>query len=239
MFNILHGAQHYALPFIIVIGIVPQIMAVGVSFFFREPRVHIHEHQKSFHHLTEACIKIWKNPRLRLLMLGQAISYGAGESNYQFKATFVGSLWPGAGAGLYRAGVHFINIFTFWFSSFILKYIKPAHFLAIREVWWFVTQMIAVFIENFISPVLFMSGALVYPPGEVAHEYLLQNEFTDGQRATMGSVISFASSIAYAIMAFAIGWLADHFGLAAGVGFGVIAGVFSLPIYVYLFRKYF
>ena len=50
-------------------------------------------------------------------------------------------------------------------------------------------------------------------------------------------VASFAGSIVYAIVAFCIGIIADNFGLAAGVGFGVAMSATSLPLYVRLFRK--
>jgi len=33
------------------------------------------------------------------------------------------------------------------------------------------------------------------------------------------------------------GMIADHFGLVAGIGFGVAMTATSLPLYVWLFRK--
>ena len=54
----------------------------------------------------------------------------------------------------------------------------------------------------------------------------------------MGSVASFAGSIVYAIVAFWIGSVADHVGLAAGVGFGVAMSATSLPLYVWLFMRH-
>ena len=53
----------------------------------------------------------------------------------------------------------------------------------------------------------------------------------------MGSVATFAGSIVYAIAGFCIGIIADHFGIVAGVGFGVAASAISLPLCVWLFRK--
>ena len=53
----------------------------------------------------------------------------------------------------------------------------------------------------------------------------------------MGSVASFAGSMVYAIVAFCVGIIADRFGIAAGVGFGVAMSATSLPLYVWLFRK--
>ena len=94
---------------------------------------------------------------------------------------------------------------------------KKTMYLAVQQAYWLVSQTIGLILSNVISPLLFMSGSILFGPGIVARDYLLQREFTDEQRATMGSVASFAGSIVYAIVAFWIGIVADHFGLAAGV----------------------
>jgi hypothetical protein len=73
----------------------------------------------------------------------------------------------------------------------------------------------------------------------VARDKLLQDEFSDDQRATMGSIASFTGSLFYAVMALAIGFVSDRWSLAAGVGFGVTISALSLPLYIWLFRKHF
>jgi hypothetical protein len=88
-----------------------------------------------------------------------------------------------------------------------------------------------------VTPILFISGSPFFGPGIVARDHLLQKEFTDDQRATMGSVASFAASLMFSAVGLCIGFIADHYSLMGAVGFGVAVCVLSLPIYAWLFRK--
>jgi MFS family permease len=228
----------HGLRLVFALGVIPQILALITALFFKEPRIHIKHDEKDFSHLTAACVQIWHNPRLLLLMMAQAISYGAGESNFFFKSAYVATLWPSWAVGLYRGMNHAYGFLGFWLSGFILDRVKGGRFLAFREIYWFVTQSIALVMANVVTPLIIMTGAFVYGPGEVARDQLMQKEFTDRQRATMASVGSFFASMFFAVMAILIGIVADRFGLAAGVFFGLCVNVTSLPIYVRLFRKY-
>ena len=229
----------HGLRLVFAVGIVPQILALSVTFFFQEPRLHIEQEHKKLGDLRTACIEIWRNPRLRWLTVGQAISYGAGESNFNFKSAYVATLWPASAIGLYRGLNHAFGFVGYWFASAVLRHIKSPHFLALRDAYWFVTQSIAIWMSNIATPLIILTGASVYGIGEVAREKLLQQEFTDHQRATMASIGSFVASLAYALVALFIGLIADRFGVTAGVLFGICVSVTSLPIYLYLFRHYF
>jgi len=229
----------YGLRFIFILGIIPQALSIFVSLFFQEPRVHIPADLKKLTHLKTACLHIYHNPRLCLLMIAQAISYGAGESSFKFRSAFVNMLWPTWAVGLYRAGNHAFGFIGYWFSGPILDRIKGPHMMALAETYWFISQGVAALMANVISPVLMLTGAALYGPFIVARDHLLQKEFTDAQRATIGSIATFLGSVVFAFVALCIGFIADRFGLAAGVGFGVVASVISLPLYIHLFRRYF
>ena len=127
----------------------------------------------------------------------------------------------------------------FWFAGRIVDRVEVPYMLAIAEIYWFVAQTIATLMANIFSPILFLSGASLFGPFIVARDQLLQKEFTDEQRATMGSVTSFTGSLVFAINALCLGVVSDHFGLTAGVLFGIFVCATSVPIYVWLFRKYF
>jgi len=229
----------HGLRFLFILGIVPQALSVIVSFFFKEPRTHIPAHQNSVEHLKAACLLAYRNPKLRLLIIGQAISYGAGETCFFLKAAFVNMLWPTWAVGIYRGFNHFLGFVSYWFAGHVLDRMMGLRMLIIAEGCWFVAQAIAVLIKNIFSPVILLVVPLLIGPFSVARDHLLQKEFTDEQRAAMGSVASFTGSLVYAVMAIATGLVSDHFGLAAGVGFAVIAEAWSLPIYLRIFRKYF
>ncbi|MDR3424499.1 MAG: MFS transporter [Alphaproteobacteria bacterium] len=225
------------LRFVFLLGIIPQALSVFVSFMFHEPDARVDAPKKSFEHLKQALIDAYRNPRLLFLIAGQAISFGANESKFQFQTAYFNILWPTWALGLYRAMGHSLGFIGFWLSGHIIDRFKETPVLIFREIYWLISQTIGIILSNVITPIFFLSGSVFFGPGVVARDHLLQKQFTDEQRATMGSIASFAGSIVFAILAFCIGIIADKFGLAAGVGFGVVMSATSLPFYMYLFRK--
>lgn len=226
----------HGLRFLFILGIIPQALSIIAALFFKEPRVHMAAPQKSLQHLKDACIKIYSNTHLLLLVIAQAIGR-ADEAKFQFQTIFISTLWPIWAVGVYKAINNALGFFGFWFSGRVVDRFKETYVLAVQQAYWLVSQTIGLILSNVMSPLLFMSGSIIVGPGIVARDHLLQKEFTDEQRATMGSVASLSGSIVYAITAFCIGIIADHFGLVAGVGFGVVIAATALPIYIWLFRK--
>ena len=62
------------------------------------------------------------------------------------------------------------------------------------------------------SPAISSLASFPYGPGMVARDTLMQQSFTDSQRATMGSLISLGGNLLYAVVVFALGWFADRVG---------------------------
>jgi MFS family permease len=229
----------HGLRLLFMLGIVPQALSIIIGLFFEEPRVHMPPSHKSFAHFKMACVKIYNNPHLLLLIIAQAVSHGADESKFQFQTALFNTLWPTWAIGIYRAMNHGLGFLGLWFSGRIIDRFREAYVLTVQQIYWLVSQTIGLILSNVTTPLLFLSGSVLYGPGVVAREHLLQKEFTDEQRATMGSVASFAGSVVFALVAFGIGVVSDHFSLAAGVGFGVFISMTSLPLYIWLFRKNF
>ncbi|MBI3419139.1 MAG: hypothetical protein HY053_03295 [Proteobacteria bacterium] len=138
---------------------------------------------------------------------------------------------------MYKAFNHALGFLGYWFSGKIIERIGAAYTLIVREVYWFLSQSLALVLSNVLTPILFLTGAPFFGPGQVARDKLMQEEFSDEQRATMGSVASFMGSLVFTVAALAIGAVADHFGLLAGVALGVVMTASSLPFYIWVFRK--
>jgi hypothetical protein len=226
----------HGLRFLFILGIIPQALSIIVGLFFQEPRARMAAPQKSLRHLKDACIRIYGNNHLLLLVIAQAIGR-ADEAKSQFQTIFINTLSPIWAVAVYRGMNNGLGFLGFWFSGRIVDRFKETYVLAVQQAYWLVSQTIGLILSNVMSPLLFMSGSILFGPGIVARDHLLQKEFTDEQRATMGSVASFAGSIVYAIAAVCVGIIADRFGIAAGVGFGVAFSATSLPLYVWLFRQ--
>lgn len=78
--------------------------------------------------------------------------------------------------------------------------------------------------------------SLTFGAGQVANNTLMQNEFTNEQRATLGSINSLAASVAFAAVAFLIGLFADEIGPIKVLLIIQIILVFPLWIYWKIFN---
>ena len=168
----------HGLRFLFILGIIPQALSIIVGLFFEEPRARMAAPQKSLRHLKDACIKIYGNTHLLLLVIAQAIGR-ADEAKSQFQTIFVNTLWPIWAVGVYRAMNNGLGFFGFWFSGRMIDRFKETYVLAVQQAYWLVSQTIGLILSNVISPLLFMSGSILFGPGIVARDYLLQREFTD------------------------------------------------------------
>ncbi|HEX3049520.1 MAG TPA: hypothetical protein VHP83_02615, partial [Aggregatilineaceae bacterium] len=87
------------------------------------------------------------------------------------------------------------------------------------------------------SPALLSSTGLIYGVNMVAKDGLMQREFTSEQRATMGSLVSLAGSIAFALFSLLQGLLADHIGVIGALL--AAQGLACVPFVLYwrVFRR--
>lgn len=230
------GLSSWGLRAIFYVAIVPQVLGMLVSLFFEEPRQHSSK-PKGLTIFLQACRKTWNNPHLFWLVVARAISYGAGESKFKFQSAFVNAVWPLWAVGLYRGINHALSFCGFRLSGWLIDRFKEPLLFVARDVYWLCSGMTAMLLNNFISPVMFISGAIFFGPGEVASDHLMQKEFTDDERATMGSIASFAVSLMFAAVAMGIGVVSDRFGVRAGLSLGIVTGFMSLPVNMWLFRK--
>ncbi len=221
---------------IFMVAILPQVLGCAVSLFFQEPPRHTRT-AHGWQVLVQACIKTWKNPHLMKLVIARAISYGGGESKFKFQTAYLNTLWPTWAMGLYRGLNHGLSFFAFRLSGKWIERFGSGRIFVFRDAYWFVSQIIGISLNDIATPLFYISGAIFFGPGEVASDHLMQQEFSNDERATMGSIASFASSIAFAFFALALGFVSDQWGVMAGVCVGLTFTVLALPINVHIFRK--
>jgi MFS family permease len=227
----------YGLRTVFIVATAAQVLAVPVSLAFREPRIHLIQPQKSLGLLKQACIVMARNPKLMLLVTAKSIGYGAGEATFKFITAFVNMVWPVWAVGLYRGLNHACGFISFYIARRVVGKVKPFYIFAFSNIYGFLSSILALVLHNVVSPLLFVSDSLNYGPGEVASDSLLQKEFTDDQRATMGSLASSAGSVLFAMIAVMIGRIADVFGVTTGIATGISLSILCLPIYFRLFKR--
>jgi predicted MFS family arabinose efflux permease len=90
-----------------------------------------------------------------------------------------------------------------------------------------IVNLVAFIFPTALSPAILSSTSILFGPTTVAQNSLKQKEFSDKQRATMGSLNSLAKNIFYGMCLVSLGWVADNVGprlaLITAQGLSVVA----------------
>ena len=228
-----------SLAFVMWISIIPQIICFFIALFFVEPKVHADNVSANiFDHLKEALMKFKENYKLRTLSIVSMLDFGIGETMHQFSPAFLVTVWPVWALGIARTLSHAFCFFGFRYAGKLIK-----KFLVFRSLigGWVGSRLsviVAVVFPSFLSPILISFASFFFGFRIVALDTLMQREFTDKQRATMGSLNRLGANIVFAFFAYAFGTFADSVCPAKALLSGEIILLFLVGFYWKLYKKY-
>ncbi len=215
---------------------VSQMIAFFISLWIVEPKVHFEKMSGNvFANLKEAFAQFKNNFKLRMLSLSSVLSFGMGEVVNQFMPAFINTVWPVWGLGVAKALGKTCSFFSSRNAGKILKKFSSFKVLMVGTVLSIGTTILAVLFVGVWSPLLIALTSIPYAITAVALVPLMQAEFSDRQRATMGSINSLFGNIFFAIFAYLFGLVADHFGKTGPI---LITELLSLSV-VYLYWRLF
>lgn len=200
----------------VIASIAPQVIGLGISVFIPAPRPH-ETVESPFQHLREAVRLTLTNAKLRDLNLGHIFRTAFGEAGFEFRGVFTQSLWPLWAVGLIRGMNHLGASVSFFFSARLIKRAGEFNILTFAILFSVFCHIIALSINNGISPLLTTLPSITYGIYTVSVRTLMQREFSPAHRATMGSVGSLGVSLMFAISSLMLGVLIDHFGIITGL----------------------
>lgn len=189
--------------------------------------------QNIFVHIKQALKNFITNFKLRQISLTNIVSFGFGEAAWEFESVFIGSLWPVWAIGISKVLSHIGATFSFYFSGRIIKKFTAIKIIIFDNFISKIINLTALFIANIFSPILMSSTSLLYGINETATKKLLQKEFSNRERATMGSLNSLFGSILFAIFAVFLGLLADKFGPRNAL---LIKEIIACSVFIPLYR---
>jgi len=223
---------YFSLPLLMWLSTVSLFICVILSFYLIEVVDISPINQNIFIHIKQALKNFISNFKLRQISLTNIISFGFGEAAWEFESVFISSLWPVWAIGISKVLSHIGATFSFHFSGRIIKKFTAIKIIIFDNFISKIVNLIALFTANIFSPILMSSTSLLYGVNETASKNLLQNEFSDQQRATMGSLNSLFGSILFAIFAVILGLLADKFGPRNALFIKeIIAFLVFIPLY--------
>jgi len=184
-----------------------------------------------FKHFGKSVKHLWKNKRLRYLTIATGSEYGVGYAAYNFIGVFFNQFVATWVLGVLRTVSYFLGSFGYFLSYKISKTIGYTRtimtFVSLNLIINTLSVLANCVISPFIKTLDNITNGIVGP----AQDTLMQKEFTDKQRATMGSVVSLFRSLVYGASSLLIGMMADLFSEYVSLIVIYIGLFFLLPVY--------
>lgn len=204
---------HWSFAWVMWLSVIPQVIGFFISLQLIEPKISTNQESTNIFAHTGEAIKIFlKNKKLRFLALGSIIGYGLGESSYQFRSAFVNMLWPLWAVGISKMLSSIGAVISFYLSGKFIKKFGELNLIISSSIISRIINFISFGYVTVVSPALMTTTSLFYGIRSVAKNSLMQKEFTQRQRATMGSLNSLGDSLTFVMFSFLTGILADNFG---------------------------
>jgi MFS family permease len=196
-----------------LLSLIPQLLGFAVALFFYEPAQHDRRFESNvFAHLFEAIAGFVRDVRLRDLSVASILGYAIGEAKHMFYPAFFVLLWPAAALGIAGMLTHAFAAIGFRAAGRLIRRFHELPVLLWSNVASIVFGVSAVALPTVASPVISSLASFPFGTSVVSQGSLMQKGFTDAQRATMGSLISFGGNLLFALAVYALGALADRIG---------------------------
>lgn len=202
---------------IIFLTLIPQTLALLTCLRFLEPKIFTRNESNVFSHLKTALREFRRNRKLRYLSLSDVYRFAIGESVFLFRPAFYALFWPVWAIGLAGTISYLVASLGFYFAGPVAKRFSAFKLLIGEVLLNRLINFTGLLFPSVLSPAIMTMTAIPYGPSHVALRTLMQKEFTDKQRATMGSLNSLLSNILFAIFAYGLGTLADQLGPSNGL----------------------
>jgi MFS family permease len=195
------------------LSLAPQIAGLFVGLFTVEPKRHGREIESNlFAHLREAVAGFARDWKLRDVGIASILGFALGEAKHMFYPAFFATLWPTWGLGVAGGLTHALAAVGFRASGTIVRRFRELPVLLWANATSLAIGITATAVPTAASPALSSASSLCFGPSVVSQGHLMQQAFTDRQRATMGSLVSLGGNLLYAVAVFALGWFADRIG---------------------------
>jgi len=204
-------AYRYSYTIVAFMTAASVFMCFIITLFYVEPKKHKDEcaEEGSWKHFVEAFKTLLINKRLLGIAIGSIISSSFGNTSHRFQVAYFETLIPVWLIGFVRGLKQIGGFFGAWYAGKIID--KFGHYKVITRgtIANTIIKIIALTINSVVSPFMFSLLNVFYSPVNIGVDHLMQNEFSNKQRATMGSIVSVFSSILFGINSVLVGYIAD------------------------------
>lgn len=223
----------YSLNLVLWISVIPQIISVWVTIRLVDIlEVDTSKDGVTFLQSIKESLRLFtSNGKLRLLAIADTIDFGFGEALFYFQSAFFSTLVTPSIIGLTRCLNHLTGFLGFWHAAGWIQRLGAKQTLIFASVSNALIKVIAILFPTPATPFLMAGSNITYGPSSTARGALLQGEFSEEQRATMGSLVSLAGSLLFSSVSLLLGLFADAFGLQCAMLFGIIGSLSAVILY--------
>jgi MFS family permease len=185
--------------------------------------------------LKEALKGLVKNRRLRLVSIAETLGFGFGEATFHFQAVFFNLLIPQWLIGVVRSVNHLFGAIGFWTAGRVIKHFGYKRVLIGGNIITSLIRLLVLVFASVLSPFVMAILNVDYGYSSTAKNGLMQREFSDNQRSTMGSIVSLAGSLCFSIISVLLGFIADITTPLHAMLFGLSSNIAIIWIYTAVF----
>ena len=223
-----------SLSILFTLSILPKLLAVIISFGFVDPKVKKERTGSVRGHFGDSW-RIYKNNlKVRLLSIADIIGYIGGVT-WNFQSAFYNLFLPTWATSMVMSVNYFTSFVSFRLSGKLIRKYEAMRVLFYSEVYSRVLTLAAYIYPTIVSPFIIATASTSYGPSVVAKSTILQNEFTNEQRATTTSINSFVGNIIFSVAAILVGMAADEFGVAKSL---LAVQILLMSISIIYYRLY-
>lgn len=226
----------YSVPLLFRLSVIPQVFAVMISWFIAEPKTVKEPILSLLTHLKTALKTYRHSLKIRYISLASILSVAIGGSTWWFQGVFYNQFLPAWVSSLVLSLNFLTSSISFRLSGWLIVKYKAMKVLIYQEIYSRALYLIALILPSVASPLLMALASVSYGPCTVAQSMLLQQEFTNTQRATMSSVNSLLGNILFAVVSIGLGFLADLFGATKAILVAQLCFVSVVFLYLKLAR---
>lgn len=226
---------YWSFSLVMWVSVMPAIVCFLLALSMSEPKAVLTGTGNLYSHLFSAIEKIRENKKLRLLSIAHMLNYGVGNAGFEFQAAIYNLVWPTWALGIARMIANTVAAISYYISGKVINRFSAIKMLLTESIVSPVIKILAALVLTPLSPVLMALMSFFYGFGSVAGGSLQQKEFTDEQRATMSSLVSFGGNLCLAAASVTLGVIADKWGVVVAI---ICAQLVLLSTNYFYFKVY-
>ena len=213
------------------LAVVPAFLRFALSFFYIEPQCTVRPKVSFVSHFIISCKNLIKDAKLLKFAIVKSLNDALNAVNWRFVGAYYQSIISPWMINVVRIFQEIMGYISYRLVSLVRgRNSRNVLFFSI-----FVNALIKFFgalINTFVSPFIMASSTLLYGISTTFENNLLQQQLSDEQRATMGSILALWTSFLNVLIFLSVGVIADMFGARISI----FAIMFGRMIVAFLYR---